>query len=701
MQFLGYSPILRVEDIDWLLADAPGRAFEADRRLAIDASVRIWRETGQSLPVLARIEEVARQDSAMVQAYENATQLPLESPEPIDQERELKDIRDSMAEEQARREAVWTGFVDGIRRNPERLRQLPPPGPGGADGRLLNLWYLLTRTVSTIKGYAIESVESLTPLLGADVTLLLRDALIRHWRAWRPTLKSGRKISRRNEMSYSDCMGITGVTLEAKSEKRWAEALTSDDAVRAAGYATIEPSGLPSWLSDLALAKPDEVQTVLKAETVAALSSPELQNDVLNGICVFGGKVMELMAPVLLEELEQRDDLPIASLERILEIISRGLSTNRERFMKVALERFVSVSAPYVGALYVGALFNIDAAAATNALVAKLDLLEPPDQKALVERLLPRVFGSRLLSPGSSPGELPFDALERLVWIAFKTIRVEEDNRREYGVSYTPDERDEVEEARGHAFNWLANTPGRAAFEALLRLVVHPDRPAPRARLLAIAHDRAAKDSESAPWRPSETSEFEKNFETAPYTAKDLQLVALRRIADIQHELLHGDFAQSPTLRLLRNETAVQNWVAERLWLKQGRSYSVEREPHVVDEKEPDVRLRTKASDAGVAIEIKVAESWTLSELETALEDQLCGRYFRARDARHGILLLVHQKARPIGWLQDGSPIGFDQVVDHLKKLAAGIAGRSPEAPQPEIAVIDVSESAKKKDRRL
>jgi hypothetical protein len=69
-----------------------------------------------------------------------------------------------------------------------------------------------------------------------------------------------------------------------------------------------------------------------------------------------------------------------------------------------------------------------------------------------------------------------------------------------------------------------------------------------------------------------------------------------------------------------------QRWVADRMRLKQGRSYSVDREVHVADEKEPDVRLSAKATDANVPIEVKVAESWTLPQLENALVDQLCGK---------------------------------------------------------------------------
>jgi hypothetical protein len=91
-------------------------------------------------------------------------------------------------------------------------------------------------------------------------------------------------------------------------------------------------------------------------------------------------------------------------------------------------------------------------------------------------------------------------------------------------------------------------------------------------------------------------------------------------------------------------------------------------------------------------MEIKVAESWTLEQLEAALRDQLCGRYLRSREGRHGVLLLVHQDARARGWtnVQTGETLNFAQVVAHLRAQAAAIAA-TPDGPQPEIAVLDVS----------
>ncbi len=139
-------------------------------------------------------------------------------------------------------------------------------------------------------------------------------------------------------------------------------------------------------------------------------------------------------------------------------------------------------------------------------------------------------------------------------------------------------------------------------------------------------------------------------------------------------------------------ERDVQNWMADRLREDQGRSYSVEREPHVVEEKEPDIRFRAKALDASVPMEIKVPESWTLKELDDALDAQLIGRYLRDRNSRYGILLLVHQRGRPKGWKASaGNFLTFKEVVDRLRARALSVAGEGPYSPQAKIAVIDVS----------
>jgi hypothetical protein len=470
--------------------------------------------------------------------------------------------------------------------------------------------------------------------------------------------------------------------------------LSSADARRAAGYATLELNGFPSWLTGLAQAKPVEVREVLTTEIIAELNRPSEppRFDVLQDIVRGDRAIAELMAPIVLDELEKRTALPTSVLSRVLDIAKRGLPAEQDRLKHLAISRFNNATDPVISSLSIGAVFSIDARAATEAVFAKLNQTPAAYQPALVQVVLPHLFGDRHEDQEAPYRNLTLDSLERLVCLAFQTVRIQDDNVHPSGVVYSPSNRDQAEEARGTAFGLLVNTPGRATYDAILRLADMSDFLLLKPRLIELTKERAATDSESESWKPGEAAAFEQTAETEPQTARDLQIVALRRLADMQYDLHNDDFQQGETLAGLPDENAVQRWVADRMRVKQGRSYSVEREVHVADEKEPDIRLRAKATDANVPIEVKVAESWTLGELESALKDQLCGKYLRAREGRHGILLLVHQKARPKGWQgRDGAMLTFDQVVKHLRTIAVAIAASGFDAPEPEVAVLDVS----------
>jgi hypothetical protein len=179
---------------------------------------------------------------------------------------------------------------------------------------------------------------------------------------------------------------------------------------------------------------------------------------------------------------------------------------------------------------------------------------------------------------------------------------------------------------QGEDVTWLTGSWRRRVprHTALLRLQKEVTCPIPAPRLQVFAEERAINDSESAPWPPNEVLAFEQHHEVAPRTAKDLRTVLVHRVEDMKHDLLHGDFSQGRMVKALRKEVDVQNWIAERLQMKQGRSFSVERECHVADEKEPDIRVRGVATEAAVAMEIKVAETWTLTHNWTTLSKSNC-----------------------------------------------------------------------------
>jgi hypothetical protein len=694
LQMLGWSVRFLVEDLDWLLADGPKRIAENERRLAINTAMMIWRDANSLDVIRERIAAAANSDVAMTEAFDSWIKPRTRSSAEIESESELEHLQHRNAVERAARDNSWIEFAAKLRGNPDEMRTLQPTSARGVDTKLFHLWLLLSQTADADRHYAISTVAPLAPMIGAEATEAFRLALIAHWRAWDPWLRSTRKDGELNQMRSLDCMGIAGVTLEANGDAGWADGISSDDARRAAAYATLELSGFPGWLALLARTKPNEVRAVLSQEVLAELDRPwdVPRFGVLQDIARGDSWVAELMAPIVLGELHKRSVMPTGMLSQMLDTVTRGLAPERNRVKTLALARFTSSTDPAIASLYIGAVFEIDGEAATAAVLAKLDQISPADRPALVQRVLPHVFGDHFSAEKPTSHNLPLHSLERLVRLAFEIIHVADDNVHPSNEAYSPDDRDRAESARSAAFGCLVNSPGRAAFDAILRFANVPDFPVPTSRLQDLARERAAKDSETALWKPGEMIAFERSAETEPQTPRDLQIVAQRRLADMQYDLLHDDFQQGETLAVLANEKAVQKWVADRVRLKQGRSYSVEREVHVADEKEPDVRLRAKATDASVPIEVKVAESWTLEQLEAALTKQLCGKYLRAREGRHGILLLVHQKSRPQGWpKRGGAVLTFAEVVNHLRGMAIAICGSELNAPQPEVAVLDVS----------
>ena len=698
MHFLGWPTGLVAEDIDWLLADGPSRELANERRLAINAALDVWLAAGEDAHLKAHIVAVAERDTEMSAAYAEWMRPRVKSADEMRSEANLVAIARTREREQSEQEQSWVDFIARMRADPDQLRQVEPTTATTVDGRFFNLWQLLNQATKHSSRYAIDSVAPIVEIAGDAVAAAFGDGLSKIWRAWKPTLRSARSPGERNVTSMFDCMGLAGVSIEAQAQEDWAQHLTGAHAIRAAEYATLEINGYPKWIADLAAAWPGAVEQVLSRELASDLDdpTPDVHYRTLEDISRADESLARLMAPTFLRELESRRDVNQSALSPVLLVLARGLAGGAKRALyELVLDRFHSSSDTRVSALYVGAAYAIDDKGATDALVAKLDRLDDAQQTALVQRVLPQLFGSRLSRSHAVDASLDLVTLERLVRIAFRTVRVEADRDRVNQGVYSPDERDDAQEARSAAFKALVSTPGRAAFDTILRLLDVPGFPVAASRLRALAHARAAEDAEAVEWEAGEALRFEQQFERAPLTGRDLQLVAMQRLEEMQHDLVHGDFQQGTTLSALPNEAAVQNWIADRLRRVQGNAYSIEREVHVANEKEPDLRFRAKASDANVAAEIKLAGTWSLQELEDALIKQLCGQYLRSRDGREGIFLLVLQTPRPKGWkLPDGMYLSFEALVERLRNLAATIRIKSPSAAQPEVCVIDVSDCA-------
>ena len=695
LQFIRLGPRLQSADIDWLVDDMATLADADDQRFATNAAMMLWRESGGEPTLLARIR--AANSTEMVQdLIESWCAAPKPDPEHKKSAAEQARRESNNAIEQARADQSWIDFRDELRADPILLLRYRKPADGVVDARLYHLWRLLKGLGENSSHYAIADISPLRPLFGEAVVETFRAAMIQYWRLLHTALPAELPPAERRISRAYDLLGIVGVTLEANAKSGWANELNEAEARLATRFATRELNGFPKWIEDLAVVHPAIVGDILWRYLAIDLQPSNTfdHRTHLNDVANAGEAIVTLLAPVMLSWLTEHADVAEGALDLALRLIARDPSTLAAA-IPLAKRRSLEARTRAMRAAYIGLVYAYDAAAATDLLIQAFQTMPLRDQALLAQAAIPRAFSSRYRLDQLAVSPVPFASLERLVLLAFEQIRPEDDNDRPDLEVYSPDERDHAEDARSGLFNTLVNTPGYATFATIQRFRSIPGFPVWDRRLRELAFERAAADAEPEALRSQDVLTFEKSHELVPATSADLQSVGVARLRDIEHELLHGDFNQGLTVARLPAEVDVQNWFADRLASHQGRSYSLEREPHVAGEKEPDIRLGSLRDPAAKApIEIKVAGSWSLKQLDEALTVQLRGRYLRDKDNRFGILLVVHNTIRPRGWKGTGGYLKFADVMARLQTTAHEMAATDALAPQMMPIGIDLSHFA-------
>jgi hypothetical protein len=696
MNILGWPRHLMLEDLDWVLVDTLVASKSREAELGLDAALDLYMRNARREDILQRIRATLASRPELIEAIERSLTPRQPSAEELALDQQRASIQAEQQERERERDDSWKSFIAELKADPGQLRRLAPPVPGSVDARLFHLWLLLSAMDGRNVRYAIDDVRSVEVVHGSELTTAFRDALVQFWRPWKPTLESTRAPNQRNVISQADCMGICGVSVEAKLNAGWPAYLRSEDAIRAAEYATLELNGFPSWTARLAAAWPAELGRVMLGELLAELDDGPSEGYVgpLQDMELGPVEVCRAVAAGLFQALRAREQLTERKLSQVLTILNRGLPPDPGGFFALLLERAAQATDLDVKVSYLAAAFHRDAMAAIDALRATLAALEASDRGSLTERLLPRLIGDFFRGRDQVLPQLPLGALEQLVEIGFAEVRTADDVEHLNGVMFSPNLRDRAERARDGLFRQLSQVAGPATIQAIRRIGSIPGIPIRPDTIEALCQQRAAADSEGSPWLPGAAYLLEHAVDTPPRTAAELQALAISRLLDLAYDLRHGDFTPGTLLKPLTSENEVQRWVGLELRNRQGQAYSLEREPHVADEKEPDIRLQARAADASVPIEIKdTGSDWSLPDLERGLTQQLCGQYLRTRSGRYGIYLIVHRHPRPHGWRNaEGNFIQFDAVIDYLQAVTDSIAIQGADAPQVRVCSIDVSD---------
>jgi len=592
-------------------------------------------------------------------------------------------------QEEARNRQEWR---EGLQRDVERLRDsglIDPPQVSQGQ------WYLLNhmRKDEDRSGrWTDGNWEALIEEFGTEVAEAFRDGAQRFWRRYdpRPYSEGGTP----NSTPAAHVFGLAGLAIEARDSKAWPKGLSPDEAKRASRYAVGELNGFPPWLPTLFTAWPDAVLSVIIGEIehqVRTEKPDEPFHYVLDDVAWSGMWCWEALGPLVVSLLSSVAPRRADSLQKLL-IIVHGSTVSDQAIAELAVRGIDECGSMECRAVCFASLIGADPEQGIPRLRAYLDgLNDPTDRTRFAMHTVTHLVGGRR-DGGIRPRQNFVSArhLGELYALMHEHIRRREDIDRIGGGVYSPELRDDAQDAREGLLGLLDRIPGKETFLALSKLAHgHPEEGL-RPYLMQRARRTAEADADLSPWKAVQVREFAETLERTPRDHRELADLVLLRFLDLKAELEAGDESLAPVLLRIDEETEMRNFLARELRSRAHGRYDVPQESELTDGKRPDLRFHGSGFDAPVPAELKLADRWTGPKLLERLENQLCGDYLRDSRSRRGLFVLVHNGTEKAWTVGDGDLVDFDGLVEALAARWRQIAPSFPDIDDVQIVGINL-----------
>jgi hypothetical protein len=666
--YLGHEGLFHLRDEDWpWLLEALAAPGNSARGVVLDMLTGAWWRRGRQANEMAQLQQAIIDDPNLGVILERETTPRPPSRAMVGHDAIMAEIRARHEAEEAENEKSWQEFKRELETNTDFMF-----GAKNGSNTLLTLVRWLGFRKQRGASIAQANWRDVGAVVGSEIGKRFEAGLREFWRDEAPPVRSTRPPEERNGISARQTMALTGLLIEAAQGDHWPEALDAKEALRAAQWATLELTGFPEWLTQLAGEHPDATRTALRSELAfeAQHFSTERHPHVLNAIAHASDNIKRLALPELRPLALNWDGGPNDAtaggpLAQLLSIITQldradvALTDEYERRFRLDPEQ---------GSVWLQALAACDLPRAVQVMRSALADLSEDRSRTCGIAWIGALFDPDRHTRISVPLDADAALLLELTRIAYELVR-REDDVHHIGI-YTPDERDDAERARNRILSVLVELPGVDAYDGLLKLAEQPLFAHISDRLRQQAHERAAADSEPEPTTVANVAAIDARLETPPQTRDALFETMQARLDDIDFDLQNHDFDERPALRLIENESAMQPLLARKLQDAARGAYVVSREEEVAERKETDVRLAATEFNGRAVIEIKLGDNWSVNQLEEAISTQLLEKYLRHPDCSAGCLLVTYAGRKGFKNPDDGKPMQFPAVIERLNARA-------------------------------
>ena len=686
--------VLDARDSDYYLRDIRERADLEDKRVAMLVLFDVC--NARENVVLERIRDVVNGNSDLEAELDRLLIPPAPSEAYLEEQRKRSEREEQRRQQEIGNARARQDWIEKLKADPRMVGDLSL----AEEGRIWHNtdWLLREIQEKTHAGNRLTASdwELLIPDFGETVAQQCRDFCRSFWRRYTPPLRPENAEGSR-PIPDALIVGLSGLAMEASGDETWAERLTDDEAEIATRYALWESNDFPDWFPALLRAKPEPVRQRLRKEIeweCSAFPPDGLLLYVLEKLRTTRVPMGNNLRGDIVDILETKEEVAINPLKSALAIILKNDTPLPDSFQDTAARQAEAVSSEQQKALWLAALFCLDAKHALDIMEPWANSSSKQDGEKRVSLVISHLWGHVWGVDATSFKTKYCDYMQpglliRLLAIVHSHVRSDEDIQHDE--VYTPDLRDKAQEARDHLLQLLSGIPGRLTYDALIRFSRSQGFAHVKDYLLNLAERRAEDDADFQEWSESQVAEWTRNAERSPETQKELFEIALSRLDDIKLNLEEGDDSEARLWRRAGDEIELRLAIANRLKLISRNRYTTGSEEELADKSRTDIRLHNPKVDARIPIEIKIAGKWSANKLRERMETQLVGQYLR--EARFGIFMLVNRRAGSDrrSWRPGDKNLDFSALVQWLKGESGSVLQANPRLQKIEVLGIDLT----------
>ncbi|WP_141217610.1 NACHT domain-containing NTPase [Siphonobacter sp. BAB-5385] len=681
-----------VNEFQQILSDVSLRPLLDDRLVALSLAFHLYIENERPLVWLNDLRQSVAHQPALTEKLDGLLNPPAPTKKWIQHIEKEAEWRRKQEEEEKQRQQEHADHVKWLNENVEKIRSNDLE-----QGANFNAQYDLYLRMKSINGSSKdeqidENWRSLTKEYGLEIAIAFRDGLLGFWRTYTPTFQS-----EDNEDIYTFGIefGLAGLELESSQLTHWSQDFSEEEVEIACRYAFRELNRFPSWFPRLYEQHPQKVSELVTQEIGWELEGlKENKHYVLSKVCWSGEWLWNSIAEAMLVLLD-KEPIHISILKDLLKIVQGSSSISNHMLAQLAERKCnapISITTiPYWYATWI----SVDPKQAIKPFSNWLAGINLHDQQKATQKamiMIVALLGKRRSGSGFREAFKTTTHLMQLYQLMHQYIRVENDLHRANSGAYSPELRDDAQEARDDLLSMLQTIPGKETYLALKELArTHPVEDF-RNRLKRHAKEREEIDSDSLPWNAEQFNEFAKTLECTLGNPRELFELAVQRLLDLKHSLEEGDYSTASTWAKEDQETGIRKAIADWCESRSLGKYSITQEEEMPDAKRPDLRFLNSYSNSPIPVELKLADNWSGSKLFERLENQLCGDYLRDIHSYRGIYVIVYRgKMQTWNLPNSNIKVTFAELVEALQAHWMQLSPSYPKIEQIAVIGIDLT----------